>query len=229
MHRMADHPLDRAVWASLTTRQAPLGVAVAGARRYRPEYAIFAALDDETPESRAALSALIAEHGAAAIVETGPPPQVPATQVAQRGELVQMICETLVPARADFAVEPLSDADAAQMLALATLTRPGPFFARTHQLGEFIGVREAGRLVAMAGERMRPDGFAEVSGVCTHPDHRGRGYAGGLSSLVAERIAARGETPFLHAFADNAAAIGLYETLGFRVRARPTMTVLAKA
>src|SRR5689334_2909734 len=138
-----------------------------------------------------------------------------------------MICETLAPARRpDFAVEPLTDADAAQMLALATLTRPGPFFARTHQLGEFIGVRIDGQLAAMAGERMKPDGFTEVSGVCTHPDHRGRGYAGVLSSLVAERIIARGEVPFLHAFADNAAAIGLYETLGFRIRARPTMTVL---
>jgi len=84
-----------------------------------------------------------------------------------------------------------------------------------------------GQLAAMAGERMKPDGFTEVSGVCTHPDHRGRGYAGALSRIVAQRIVARGETPFLHAYADNAAAVGLYETLGFRIRARPVMTVLA--
>ena len=89
------------------------------------------------------------------------------------------------------------------MLALATLTRPGPFFARTHQLGAFIGVKQDGRLVAMAGERMQPTGFTEVSGVCTHPDPRGRGYAGGLMRQVAARILARGETPFLHAYADN--------------------------
>ncbi|MEI9963878.1 MAG: GNAT family N-acetyltransferase [Caulobacteraceae bacterium] len=106
------------------------------------------------------------------------------------------------------------------MLALATLTQPGPFFARTHQLGDFIGVKQEGRLVAMAGERMRPTGFTEVSGVCTHPDWRGRGYAAGLMRLVAARILARGETPFLHVYASNTGAIALYEALGFRLRRR---------
>ncbi|MGZ6016927.1 MAG: GNAT family N-acetyltransferase [Phenylobacterium sp.] len=228
---MDRHPLDRAIWASLTSRQAPLGVTSAGARRFLPEYALFAALDEETPENLEALAALITAHGPVAIVEAEPPPEVPGTRVAQRGELVQMICEALAPPGppADFAIETLGEADAPQMLALATLTRPGPFFARTHELGEFIGVKVKGQLAAMAGERLKPAGFTEVSGVCTHPDHRGRGYAGVLSRLVAQRIVDRGETPFLHAFADNPPAIRLYETLGFRIRARPAMTVLATA
>ena len=114
------------------------------------------------------------------------------------------------------------------MLALATLTQPGPFFARTHRLGGFIGVKQDGVLVAMAGERMKVEGFTEVSGVCTQPDHRGNGYAGGLMQLVAQAILARGETPFLHVYADNAGAIALYQTLGFRFRAALTMTVLAR-
>jgi predicted GNAT family acetyltransferase len=88
-------------------------------------------------------------------------------------------------------------------------------------------VKEGGRLVAMAGERMRVEGHTEVSGVCTHPDVRGRGLAAALSRVVADRIRARGETPFLHAFADNAAAIGLYEQLGFVLRRRLVMTALA--
>src|SRR3546814_5008255 len=90
---------------------------------------------------------------------------------------------------------------------LATLTEPGPFFARTHVLGGFVGVREAGRLVAMAGERLKAPGFTEVSGVCTRPGWRGRGFAAELLGLVARRIAARGETPFLHAYADHNATI----------------------
>ena len=226
---MSPHPLDRAVWSSLTSRQGPLANVRAGARRMRPEFGLFAALDDEAPESLAGLAALVAEHGPTALVETAPAPPVPGTRVLQAGPLVQMICETLAPGgrEPDFAVEPLGETEAAEMLALATLTRPGPFFARTHELGQFIGVKVDGRLAAMAGERMKPDGFTEVSGVCTHPDFRGRGYAGGLSRLAAEAIFARGETPFLHAFADNAAAIGLYETLGFRIRSRPVMTLLA--
>jgi hypothetical protein len=81
----------------------------------------------------------------------------------------------------------------------------------------------------MAGERMKPDGFTEVSGVCTHPDHRGRGYAGALMRLVARRILDRGETPFLHAYASNTGAIALYETLGFTLRREVLMTRLSRA
>jgi predicted GNAT family acetyltransferase len=120
------------------------------------------------------------------------------------------------------------------MLALANLTKPGPFFERTHRLGDFIGVKvpdgKGGRrLAAMAGERMRLPGFTEVSGICTHPDYRGHGYAGGLSRIVAGRILARGETPFLHAYAHNTAATGLYETLGFSLRRQMHMRVLTRA
>ena len=91
------------------------------------------------------------------------------------------------------------------------MTRPGPFRARTHHFGQFWGIRREGQLVAMAGERMRLPGFSEVSGVCTHPDWRGHGFARALSAFVANRIQARGETPFLHAYADNGAAVGLYQ------------------
>jgi len=115
------------------------------------------------------------------------------------------------------------------MLALATETRPGPFFARTHQLGDFVGVKAGGRLIAMAGERMKPEGYTEVSGVCTDPGHRGRGYAGALMRVVAHRILARGETPFLHSYAHNTGAIGLYQSLGFALRSEMTMQVLSRA
>jgi predicted GNAT family acetyltransferase len=123
----------------------------------------------------------------------------------------------------------MTDADAAEMLALATLTKPGPFFARTHQLGRFIGVRDNGVLVAMAGERLKTPGYTEVSAVCTHPDHRGRGYAAALMRQVMGGIVARGETPFLHSYAANTGAIRLYESLGFRFSRELVMTVLTAA
>jgi predicted GNAT family acetyltransferase len=124
--------------------------------------------------------------------------------------------------------EVLGEADAPAMLELARLTRPGPMRPRAHRLGRFIGVRQEGQLIAMAGERMRMPGFAEVSGVCTHPDHRGRGLAGALMRLVMQAMLDRGETPFLHAYADHDGTIGLYRTLGFEVRARlPMMVVTA--
>src|ERR1700741_4589350 len=109
---------------------------------------------------------------------------------------------------------PLGDADASEMLALALLTEPGPFLRRTHTMGAFLGLRIDGRLAAMAGERMRFPGYTEVSGVCTHPDFRGRGLARRLSAAVLTAIEARGEQAFLHAWKTNLAAITLYESLG---------------
>ncbi len=122
----------------------------------------------------------------------------------------------------------LDEGDAADMRALSLLTRPGPFGPLTHRLGRFVGVRDHGQLVAMAGERMRLPGFTEVSGVCTHPDFRGRGLAGALMRIVMQAMLDRGETPFLHAYAAHDRTIALYETLGFAVRARLPMTVLVR-
>ena len=112
-------------------------------------------------------------------------------------------------------------------MALATLTRPGPFLDKTHLLGPFVGVRREGRLVAMAGERLSLDGHGEVSGVCTHPDFRGQGLAGALMRIVTSRILQRGETAFLHARAAHVETIAFYETLGFRGRALIDYRVLA--
>jgi predicted GNAT family acetyltransferase len=128
-----------------------------------------------------------------------------------------------------FAIEPLGDADAAEMLALALLTQPGPYRSRTHTLGRFLGVRDGARLVAMAGERLHVEGFHEISAVCTHPDYRSRGYGAALMRAVGARIIAEGDTPFLHTYATNTGAIALYRQLGFEVRAEVTHAVWAKA
>lgn len=224
------HPLDRPVWSALTGRQGPLAVGDGRAVRFDPDFGVFAAAADGSPQSLAALGALVAAGGPLAVVETTPPPPVPGTVAAEPAGLWQMVAEAMTPGEApDFEIVPLDDADAPEMLALATLTRPGPFFARTHRLGDFVGVKADGRLVAMAGERMKPEGYVEVSGVCTDPGHRGRGYAGALMRVVAGRILARGETPFLHSYAHNTGAIGLYESLGFRLRRELTMTMLSAA
>ncbi len=224
------HPLDYPAWSALNGRQARFAVADDGACRYEPDVGVFAALADRSPENLAGLGRLIRAHGDVALLEAEPPPSVPGVMVASAELGVQMVEVEPTPGPDPaFEVFDLTDADGPQMLALATLTRPGPFFARTHQLGDFIGVREAGRLIAMAGERMKPDGYTEVSGVCTHPDVRGRGYAAALTRIVAARIRARGETPFLHAYASNTPAIRLYEALGYRLRRNVLMVRLTAA
>ena len=123
----------------------------------------------------------------------------------------------------------LGESDAAEMLALTTLTQPGPFRARTHEVSQFWGVREDGRLLAMAGERLKLPGMSEVSGVCTHPGARGRGLAALLSRHVASEIIRRGEVPFLHAYAGNDGAIQLYEKLGFQANGEVEALVVGLA
>ena len=122
----------------------------------------------------------------------------------------------------------LSVADSAEMIELTTLTKPGPFSTRTHELGTYLGIRHAGKLVAMAGERLKVPGFTEVSAVCTYPKHTGHGYARILMSEVMRRIRGRGETPFLHVREDNVRAIALYGRLGFAVRVVAHLAVLRK-
>jgi predicted GNAT family acetyltransferase len=220
------HILDRAIWNALTTRQAQLARGH-GPLRFDADYGLFAATAD--PRNGEGLTELIAPGGAIALTETVAVALPPDVVVQQQSVLNQMVATTIAAGRPDFAVTSLGDADAEEMLALATLTAPGPFFRKTHRLGDFIGAKIDGRLVAMAGERMKPQGFTEVSGVCTHPDFRGRGYAGALMRIVAQTILDRGETPFLHVYAHNSGAIALYETLGFRFRAAPTLTILTRA
>lgn len=224
---MTAHPLDRPIWHALSTRLSHLAVGRARALRFAPDIGPLAAARDDSRESLQDLSDLVAEHGNVVLLQVGEIPLPPRTVVETTAPGVQMVAQNLAPIEPTGRVERLTDADAPEMLALATLTTPGPFKARTYQLGGFWGIKENGKLVAMAGERMKLHGFTEVSGVCTHPDVRGRGYAGLLSRMVATQIQNRGETPILHAFASNKAAIGLYESLGFVLRCHVTVTVLA--
>ena len=118
--------------------------------------------------------------------------------------------------------------DVPAMIELTTLTKPGPFYARTHELGTFLGIRVDGQLVAMAGERMKPAEYTEITAVCVHPSHRGRGYGQMLLSAVSRQIVSRGEIPFLHVFTNNHQAIALYRRQGMEIRRRLHVTVLKK-
>lgn len=222
------HPLDRPAWSALTSCQADLAVGDGRALRFDSDYALFAAARDDAPESQAALAALMPEGGALALIEAKPIPP-PGLKADIRPLCHQMTAASLTAGGRDLDMTPLTDADGPEALALATLTQPGPFFRKTHRLGGFVGLKHDGRLAAMAGERLKPDGFTEVSGVCTHPDFRGRGYAGALMRAVAQRILERGEVPFLHVYAHNTGAIALYESLGFALRSEMTFVVMTPA
>jgi ribosomal protein S18 acetylase RimI-like enzyme len=134
---------------------------------------------------------------------------------------VQLVDDGVVAAHDEEAVR-LGPQDVPEMLALVEEAKPGPFLPRTVELGTYLGIRRGGALVAMAGERLHPPGWTEISAVCTAESHRGQGLATRLVLAVAHGIRARGESPFMHASAANTGAIRLYESLGFRIRRQVT-------
>jgi GNAT superfamily N-acetyltransferase len=146
-----------------------------------------------------------------ALIDPGERP--PGWTVTRTLDVTQMVLERELEPGPIF--EELGPDDVGAMLELVEATRPGPFGPDTIRLGRYLGVKDEGQLVAMAGERMRPAGWTEVSAVCTAPTHRGRGLARQLITAVATAIQARGDGVFLHVMSANTAAIGLYESMGF--------------
>ena len=223
------HPLDFPIWASLTTHHTRLSEGNALARRFVRDVNLLAAARDDGPDAMQALASLAAPGESLFLLQVPDVLIPPGLIEVKSAKGVQMVAARSMQTEAlDSDVVTLGDDDAPEMLALAQLTQPGPYVQRTHRMGTFIGIRVDGRLAAMAGERMRFPGYTEVSGVCTHPDFRGRGYARRLSTLVAARIEARGERPFLHAWKSNVAAISLYESLGFELRTEVNVTVVKR-
>ncbi|MGW3264808.1 GNAT family N-acetyltransferase [Streptomyces sp. NPDC001056] len=216
-HTDVQHVLDNPALASLAGPHARFAERHGRVLRYPLDVSPWLALPDE-PEARdwADLAAL-----------AGPGVEVPLNgycgEVPEDWEItfhmggVQLVDDGLAAAPDAEAVR-LGPADVPEMLDLVGRTRPGPFLPRTVELGTYLGIRRGGALVAMAGERLRPPGWTEISAVCTDPAFRGQGLAGRLILAVAHGIRERGETPFLHTSARNTNAIRLYESLGFRLR-----------
>jgi len=220
------HILDRPAWNALHTAHADLAKGNALAKRYPATIIPFGAPRDDAPESLAALAALVLPGEVMALVEAGPITVPAGLDILVDSTLVQMIAERAYPRIDDPRIEPLTPDDAEEMLALALLTKPGPFTLGAQRLGTFWGIRIDGRLAAMAGQRMRQPGFGELSGLCTHPDFQKRGLGTLLFHHVAGEISARGDEVYLHAYASNTSAIALYEHLGFRLRSRMNVKIV---
>ena len=219
MDHCAEAILDRPVWSALTTGQAHFCQGDGLARRYHPDVAPFAAVATETPAAYQALHPLLLPHEHVSMFSLDPIGPIDTLRTEPLGMIHQLVgIRRGIGYVDDHAVIALGPADAQDMLDLVQKTKPGPFGKRTHEMGNYIGIRNSGRLVAMAGERIRLDGYVEISAVCVDEDWRGRGIAGRLVNLLWREIEQRGEIPFMHVLSDNRAALSLYDQLGFELR-----------
>jgi ribosomal protein S18 acetylase RimI-like enzyme len=232
---MSTHPLDNIIWQALTTSQAHFAEAFGSARRFHPEVSPLAAFSVAfsvpSQDGFDSLARLVHPGDVVGMLFTEPYATPSGWSMLRQAPLLEMVHENGALPETDsrpFDFVPLGKADVIEMLDLVKLTLPGPFNSRTHELGTYIGVRKNGDLVAMAGERLRVPGYTEISAVCTHPDHVGRGYARALMTELMNQIRARGEMSFLHVRQDNRRAITIYERLGFRERVVLHYMVLRK-
>jgi ribosomal protein S18 acetylase RimI-like enzyme len=221
--------LDNPIWNALRTEHAGLAEGDGLARRYPAAIGPLSGMADTSHASYDALKSLAGPGGIVVLFLTGTPAPPAGWTMVREGLMHQMIYSPksaphLGAAGAE--VVELGESDRDEMVALATLTEPGPFRSRTMELGAFFGIRDTARLVAMAGMRIHLPGFTEVSAVCTHPEARGCGYGKTLTAAVAARILAEGKTPILHLFAANVGALRVYESVGFHVRRNLELAVL---
>lgn len=199
------------MWAALSGPQACFSEAAGDAARYQSDIAPFAALADYGDPAAWRDLASLTDYALLTAPAIAPGP---GWEMAVSLPGVQMVGHGMTGVDDPEAVV-LTETDVPEILDLVERAKPGPFRKRTVELGRYLGIREDGRLIAMAGERFRLPGWTEVSAVCTDPDHQGRGLGARLTLAVAACILERGELPFLHAAADNERAIRLYERLGF--------------
>lgn len=218
---MDDSILDNATWSALTGPLSRFAIGDGDARRFQPDVCAFTAVRDwSDPGVWSAIVDLVGPGGEFSL----PPSGVelpPGWEVTFTLDGVQLVETERLDARPDDEAVELGADDVPAMLDLIDRTQPGPFLPRTYLMGRYVGIRRDGALVAMAGERMRPEGWTEISAVATDPRYRGQGLAARLVRDVTYHVRERGDGVYLHTTATNPAR-ALYARLGFAVRREVT-------
>ena len=223
------HILDNPVWNALISGNEPLAHGTAQVKYFAEDVSPFVGFEAFTPQAFDALHALVPAERVLGVVSPVPMVIPAQWQVVQQMQVGQMVQERPAAGASPGPLPiPLGPEHVPAMLALTRQTNPGPFFPNTIAFGHYEGIFEGDELVAMAGQRMNPAPYAEISAVCTHPGYLGRGYAGQLIQRQAQRIISGAGIPFLHVKADNTRAIKLYQHLGFVARKEMCFYIIRK-
>jgi predicted GNAT family acetyltransferase len=226
------HLLDNPVWNALNSGNKNLAEGNERAKYFPKEVAPFVGLKDTSREDFDILYNLLPTGSVAAVVTPEDIAIPELWTLILETKLLQMVCDnpaipaTTTPTTYEYDLIPLDTRHVPDMIALTQLTNPGPFYSRTIEFGNYTGIFKADQLIAMAGYRLHAGPFIEISAVCTHPDHLGKGYAATLILHLAGLIRSSAGIPFLHSRTDNERAIKLYEKLGFVNRRRMTINII---
>lgn len=224
------HILDQPVWNALVSGNSNLAHGTSTSKYFDKAVSPFADVEDQGPDNFRILYEIIPDNQGIVIfpsinenLKAGP------WSVISRIDGFQMVYNGFVQElTGEHIIEPLDNRNIPAMLSLTKLTVPGPFAEKTIDFGHYYGIFSNDSLVAMAGQRLHPGTFAEISGVCTHPDFAGKGYARQLILHQIKRMLENGETPFLHVKSENFSAIKLYQSIGFEIRTEIFFHILKK-
>jgi ribosomal protein S18 acetylase RimI-like enzyme len=224
-----DHILDNPAWNALSSGNKDLANGNDIAKYFSKEVSPFIGISEPTKSNFDVLYETIPFDGSFGFISPVEIDFPLPWKVVRCMKVLQMVFEApLKQAPAEEGIVALNETHIPQMLALTKLTNPGPFNDRTIEFGHYRGIFDGDRLVAMAGQRMHPYNYAEISAVCTHPDHLGKGYARKLLLNQVDRIQKASEIPFLHVLADNTRAISVYHDLGFKTRKEISICIIQK-
>jgi ribosomal protein S18 acetylase RimI-like enzyme len=205
------------VFTALESNHRHFAITSGGALRYPAAVTPFAAIRSPTTVALSDLCSLLVPEESVWVAALGKASPADAGLVVLSAiDVLQMVLppEIELPAP-DPEVRSLDGSHAAEMVALTDIAFPGFFRRRTCEMGAYFGIYSDRQLVSMGGERLRFPGYSELSGICTHPAHRGQGHAARMLLHLARLERSRGIVPWLHVTATNRNAVDLYLRLGF--------------
>jgi ribosomal protein S18 acetylase RimI-like enzyme len=224
------HLLDNPIYNALISAHNPISLGTETVRYYLPAVASFAGLKDNSLANFEELYQISEPESFFIVFSLDPLEISDQWRLIKQINMFQLVYEhQTIPKGEEHEFVDLNGSHVDEMISLVQLTEPGPFLTRTIDFGNYTGVFEDGKLVSMAGHRFNPTPYTEVSAVCTHPDHLGKGYAYRLLKEQIKRILNNREIPFLHVRDDNEGAIKLYEKLGFKIRTKMIAYIIKKA